>query len=300
MEHTSHSNAVAPHTLYVVATPIGHLGDLSPRAREVLMGVDSILCEDTRHTQKLLNAIGARTPMLSFHEHNEKQRVDELLQRLSEGQSLALVSDAGTPLISDPGFRLVQAAHEWRPREIHVVTIPGPSAVIAALSIAGVPTDRFVFEGFLPNSDAKVRQALTDARVESRTMVFYEAPHRIKNTLKIASECFGPDRSAVLARELTKRFECVYKGTLAQLNDLAISDPNMARGELVLIIEGADRSDPAREEQPWRPALELFLSQLPVRTAVDWVCQLYGVKRNPVYEAAIAHKSAAPQNPSEP
>jgi len=287
MASSSHSSAVVPGTLYVVATPIGHLDDLSPRARSVLSGVDLIVCEDTRHTQKLLNAIGARTPMRSFHDHNERQRVDELIQRLTRGSSIALVSDAGTPLISDPGFRLVQAAQE---ASHPVIAVPGPSAVIAALSIAGLATDRFVFEGFLPATDSKVKQQLERVRLEERTLVFYEAPHRIKNTLKIASECFGGHRQAVIARELTKRFESVVRGTLLELQNKAATDANLSRGEIVLLIAGHVAEAESSAAAEWEGALTLFLTELPVRVAVDWVCKLYNVKRNPVYERALALK----------
>jgi 16S rRNA (cytidine1402-2'-O)-methyltransferase len=275
--------------LYVVATPIGNLADLSPRAAQILAQVALIACEDTRHSQVLLRAIGVNTPLTALHDHNESTKLNSLLERLQQGQDVALISDAGTPLISDPGFKLIQAAAL---RQIEIITVPGPSAVTAALSIAGLPTDRFVFEGFLPAQDAALKKRLDELRHEPRTMVFYEAPHRIKNTLKIAAECFGALRPAALLRELTKRHETVVRAPLQALATLADSDANMARGEQVLVIQGAEPMDALAATPAWHAALELFLTQLSVRTAVDWVCELYAVKRNEVYERALALKQS--------
>src|SRR5687768_15069417 len=211
-------SAVAAGTLYVVATPIGNLGDLSARAREVLSRVQLIAAEDTRHTRQLLQAFGIDTALTSLHEHNEMHKSATLITRLVAGESLALVSDAGTPLISDPGFDLVAAA---RARGVAVVVVPGPCAAIAALSIAGLPTDRFVFEGFLPAKNAARVTRLRELASEPRTMIFYEAPHRLAEVLRDLAAEFGADRRASVSRELTKRFETTYPGTLAQLCEMA-------------------------------------------------------------------------------
>ena len=197
-------SAVAAGTLYVVATPIGNLGDLSTRAREVLARVQLIAAEDTRHTRQLLQAFGIDTPLTSLHEHNEMHKSEALIARLVAGESIALVSDAGTPLISDPGFDLVAAA---RARGVSIVVIPGPCAAIAALSIAGLPTDRFVFEGFLPAKNSARVTRLQQLASEQRTMIFYEAPHRLKDVLRDLAAEFGAERTASVSRELTKRFE---------------------------------------------------------------------------------------------
>src|SRR6185295_2030068 len=217
-------NSPAPSVrgvLYVVATPIGNLGDLSARAREVLLTCDLVAAEDTRHFGHLLQSAGIAKRTLSAHEHNEAQRVAEILATLDAGKSVALVSDAGTPLISDPGYRIVQsvarAGHEVR-------AVPGPCAAIAALSIAGLPTDRFVFEGFLPAKVAARRARLSELAADARTLVFYEAPHRLQETLAEMGESLGPEREAAVAREITKAFETVYRGTLGTLAERAQAD----------------------------------------------------------------------------
>ena len=208
------TSVTAPSTLYVVATPIGNLGDFSPRAREVLDAVDAILVEDTRQSGVLLRHAGIAKPMLAVHEHNEGERAQALVQRLREGQRLALISDAGTPLISDPGYRLVAAV---RAAGFAVSPIPGACALIAALSVSGLPTDRFSFEGFLPAKAGERLTRLQAVAADSRTLIYYEAPHRIADTLAAAVQAFGADRRAVIGRELTKRFETVLDGSLADL-----------------------------------------------------------------------------------
>lgn len=282
------STLISTSRLYVIATPIGNLADLSPRAAEILGQVTLIACEDTRHSQVLLRAIGVSTPLTALHDHNESSKLHSIIERLKNGESVGLISDAGTPLISDPGFKLIQAAIA---AHIDIIAIPGPSAVIAALSVAGLPTDRFVFEGFLPSSDSALKKHLEGMAKEPRTMVFYESPHRIKNTLKTTVECFGPTRQAVLARELTKLHETVHRGTLAELLECVMTDPNMSRGEQVLMVRGASAEDVEDGSHPWRQALELIITHVPVRTAVDLVCELYPVKRNEVYEQALQLKS---------
>ena len=224
-----------PGTLYVVATPIGNLDDLSARAIRLLGDVARVAAEDTRHSARLLSHLGLNKPMLSLHEHNEARRVETLDRYLAEGEDIALISDAGTPLISDPGFVLVR---ELRARNRHIVPVPGPCALITALSGAGLPTDRFVFGGFLPAKPGARRQALDGWKAREETLVFYESPHRIVHTLEALNEQLA-ERDVVLARELTKTFETFLHGTPASLLAQLADDPNQARGEFVVIIAGA-------------------------------------------------------------
>jgi 16S rRNA (cytidine1402-2'-O)-methyltransferase len=230
-------------TLFVVATPIGNLADLSPRALEALKAVDAICAEDTRHTRQLLAHFGIERPLLALHEHNEADLAARLVARLQAGESLALVSDAGTPLVSDPGFRLVRAARE---AGVRVSPMPGPSALIAALSVAGLPSDRFVFEGFLPAKASARRERLAQLASEPRTLILYESAHRIADTLADAAVAFGAERRAVLARELTKLFETVLDAPLAQLQAQVEADPNQRKGEFVLIVRGCEDDGEAR------------------------------------------------------
>ena len=225
-----------PGTLHVVATPIGNLGDLSPRALEVLRTVAAVCAEDTRHTRRLLAHFGIERPLLAVHEHNEGEIAAKLVERLLAGESLALVSDAGTPLVSDPGFRLVRAA---RAAGVRVSPVPGPCAFVAALSVAGLASDRFVFEGFLPAKASARRERLAMLASEPRTLVFYESAHRIAETLADGVSAFGSDRPAALARELTKLFETVLDGTLAQILSAVEADENQRKGEFVLLVQGA-------------------------------------------------------------
>src|SRR6185295_16078353 len=220
---------MTPGTLYLVATPIGNLADITHRALQILNDVDLIACEDTRHTHKLLNHYGVNTKTISYHEHNEQQRAAELIERLKQGTNLAVVSDAGTPSISDPGFRLVRAAIE---NEITVVPVPGPSALITALIAAGLPTDEFFFAGFLPSRTSARRARLTELQSIPGTLIFYEAPHRLAATLKDAYEILG-EREAVVARELTKLHEEIRRGRLSQL----ATDYTDVRGEIVVLID---------------------------------------------------------------
>jgi 16S rRNA (cytidine1402-2'-O)-methyltransferase len=225
--------AVQPGTLYVVATPIGNLEDITLRALRVLSGVDIIAAEDTRHTRKLLTHHGISRPLVSFHAHNEQRQVPRLLASLQEGHSVALVTDAGTPGISDPGYALLQALV---PHAIPIVPIPGPAALIAALSIAGLPTDRFVFEGFLPTKSGRRRQRLEALRHEPRTIVLYESPYRLVRLLQDIVTCYGPERRVVVTRELTKHFEEVQRGTASALLDMFQS--RAVRGECTVLIAG--------------------------------------------------------------
>jgi 16S rRNA (cytidine1402-2'-O)-methyltransferase len=269
--------------LDVIASPIGNVEDLAPRARAALAGADLVAAEDTRRTGALLAAIGISRPLLSLHDYNEAGRVAELVGRLRGGTVIALVSDAGTPLISDPGFALVRAASA---AGIRIRPIPGPSAVTAALSVAGLPTDRFTFEGFLPARATERRGALGALAGETRTLVFFEAPHRIAATLADMVQAFGAARRALLARELTKTFETLYRGTLAELAALAEREPNVARGEITLVVEGA----PVAAEGDLvllHEALTLLLPELPPARAAAVAGQLAGVKRAQAYALAL-------------
>ncbi len=277
--------SIEPGTLYVVATPLGNLADITYRAVQVLQGVDLIAAEDTRHSAMLLRHYGIDTPMISLHEHNEPLRAEKLITRLLRRESIALISDAGTPLISDPGYRLVRAA---RAAGIRVSPIPGPSAITAALSAAGLPTDRFLFEGFLPaRSTVRERrlQALAD---ETRTLVFYEASHRIAASLNDMRRCLGGKRRAVLARELTKTFETLHGDSLEALCQWIEADANQRRGEFVVVVEGAKEAPSARLQLDNRQILSLLLSELPVKSAVRVVAKLTGEKKNTIYEMALA------------
>ena len=286
-DSTGHAGA---GTLFVVATPIGNLQDLSPRAAAWLRDADLLLAEDTRHTRKLLEACGiARAGGVeSLHEHNERERVPALLKRLRAGTKIALVTDAGTPLMSDPGAVLVAAAAQ---AGLEVVAVPGPCAAIAALSVAGLPTDRFLFEGFLPARAAARREALSRLRHEARTLVFYEAPHRLQSTLADLAEVFGGGRVAAVARELTKRFERTYRDTLEQLARRSASDVDMTRGEIVIVVAGAaaesDETAALRQREDER-VLQVLLQELPVSQAARLAAQLTGRGRKELYERALA------------
>ncbi len=275
-----------PGTLFIVATPIGNLADLTERARATLREVELIAAEDTRHSGALLAHFGISTPLVALHEHNEAARVDELVARMAAGAQIALISDAGTPLISDPGYRLVAAAGA---AGIAVRPIPGACAAIAALSVAGLATDRFAFEGFLPQRRAARRARLKALAAESRTLVFYEAPHRVVETLEDLAGELGGGRPAVLARELTKLHETVYRGTLAELLVRAATDASMARGEGVLVVAGAPAVDDAAAADAAQQdkLLRALLPALPLSAAVDLVVELTGLRRNRVYERAL-------------
>jgi len=270
--------------LYVVATPIGNLGDLSVRALEVLRSVTLVAAEDTRRTGAMLRHFGVDTPLVSLHEHNERQRVGELTVRLQRGESIALVTDAGTPLLSDPGYLLVSEAAR---RGIATVPVPGPSALTAALSIAALPVDRFVFEGFLPAKPAARRNRLEPLRHEGRTLVFYEAPHRLARTLEDLVHVLGEDRPAVVARELTKSFETVYRDSLAALARRAVEDPDMRRGELVIVVAGAPQGAGVSAPVEAQTVLRSLLDELPPSQAARITARLTGVNRSQLYALAL-------------
>ncbi len=278
----------APGVLYCVATPIGNLADISRRALDILERVAVIAAEDTRHTRRLLTYFGISRPLLSFHEHNEVQRSAVLLARLEKGESVALVSDAGTPLISDPGFRLVREA---RYRGLPVSPIPGACSIIAALSVAGLPTDRFVFEGFLPARASARQRCLQGLRGEPRTLVFLESSHRIVAALHDLVAVLGATRKATLARELTKRYETVRLDTLTGLADWVAARAERERGEFVLVVAGAsDELQPRPAGLAPEAALAALLEELPVKQAVRLAARLTGASRNTLYRLALERR----------
>jgi len=267
-------------TLYVVATPIGNLGDMTPRAVEVLQRVDRIAAEDTRHSAGLLRHFSLTTPMLSLHEHNERQKVAALLQRLQAGENIALISDAGTPLISDPGYVLVREAQL---AGVRVVPVPGASALVAALSASGLPTDRFSFEGFLPAKGGARRKVLEALRQESRTLTFYESPHRILDSLADMAGIFGETREAVVARELTKTFETIRHDSLGKLLEWMRGDANQQKGEFVVLVHGAEEGGEDIDPEPRRIA-EILAQELPVKQAAALAAKISGEKKNALYK----------------
>lgn len=264
--------------LYVVATPIGNLDDLSPRARDVLATVAVIAAEDTRHTRGLLSRIEAESRLIAYHEHNEEQRVPELLERLQRGESVALVSDAGTPLISDPGWRLVHAAQG---AGVDVVPVPGPCAAVVALSAAGLPTDHFVFEGFLPRRDGARAQRLAKLQREERTIVFYEAVHRIVVMVTALAEAFGGERRAAIARELTKVHEQICVGTLAELQARLGADIPLL-GEFVIVVAGSSATTTTSDDEAQR-VYELLAAELQPGKALQLTAAITGLSRNVLY-----------------
>ncbi|HEY1874458.1 MAG TPA: 16S rRNA (cytidine(1402)-2'-O)-methyltransferase [Steroidobacteraceae bacterium] len=285
--------------LQVVATPIGNLADLSERAREALAAADVIAAEDTRHTGALLKALGLAKPLLSLHEHNESRRVPALLARLAHGERVALVSDAGTPLLSDPGYELVRAAVA---AGFEVSAIPGPSAITAALAVAGLPTDRFCFEGFLPARERERRAALEALAHERRTLVFFEAPHRIAAALADIAAVLGPEREAVVARELTKAHETIYRGTLSELAARAATEANFARGEITLVVRGAPAAAAGVDERLLHRTVEVLSKELPPGRVAAVAAQLTGATRAAAYALVTrgaAGGAAAAQLPDE-
>jgi 16S rRNA (cytidine1402-2'-O)-methyltransferase len=269
--------------LYVVSTPIGNLRDITIRALETLAAAGTILCEDTRTSAKLLDHYGIKGRRMSLHEHNERERAADIVARIGAGEVIALISDAGTPLLSDPGFPLIRAMAE---AEQPVIPIPGPSALLAALVVAGLPTDSFSFRGFLPAKSGARANALSAMRDSRETLVFYESPRRLGDTLAAMAEAFG-ERQAVVALELTKRFERTRRGTLAELAT-AFADEEV-KGEAVIVVAGAAETVVAAED--WQGALEAAMVEQPLRAAVDEIAARYGLKRKEVYDAALRHKA---------
>lgn len=272
-------------TLYVVATPIGNLDDISARALKVLADVALIAAEDTRHSVRLLQHFGIETPLAACHEHNERDEGGRFITKLLAGEDVALVSDAGTPLISDPGYHLVRQA---RAAGVQVVPVPGACALIAALSAAGLPSDRFIFEGFLPAKAAARRARLEQVKEEPRTLIFYEAPHRILECLEDMEAVFGGERPALLGRELTKTFETLKGLPLAELRAFVAGDSNQQRGECVVLVGGwtAPQGEEAISTEAQR-VLDLLLAELPLKKAAALAAQITGVRKNLLYQVAL-------------
>ena len=280
--------SVQPGSLYVVATPIGNLDDISARALRILREVALIAAEDTRHSVRLLQHFGIETPLAACHEHNERDQGGRFLARLQAGEDVALISDAGTPLISDPGYHLVRQA---RAAGIAVVPVPGACALIAALSAAGLPSDRFIFEGFLPAKAAGRRARLEQVREEPRTLIFYEAPHRILECLEDMREVFGGERSALLARELTKTFETLKGLPLDELCAWVAADSNQQRGECVVLVAGwqAPEGEAAVSAEALR-VLDLLMAEMPLKRAAALAAEITGVRKNLLYQVALARQ----------
>lgn len=280
---------IIQNAIYIVATPIGNLGDISSRAIEVLQAVDLIAVEDTRHSKQLLKHLGITNTMIALHEHNEREQAEELISKVQQGAKLALISDAGTPLISDPGYHLVRMALA---AGVKVVPIPGASALICALSASGLPTDRFCFEGFLPAKAMARQQQLESLVQESRTLVFYESPHRILASLIAMREIFGADRAVTMARELTKQFETIFAGDFSQLVKFVESDSNQQRGEFVIMVAGVQRKDAhAGISDANLKVLKILLAELSIKQAASLAAEITGVSKNLLYDAALGLKS---------
>ncbi|AHI28667.1 16S rRNA methyltransferase [Marinobacter similis] len=279
----------AQGVLYIVATPIGNLDDLSSRAVSVLNGVDVVAAEDTRHSGRLLQHLGLHKRLIALHDHNERDRAGSLLQELEAGRSVALISDAGTPLISDPGYVLVREA---RSRGLKVSPIPGACALVAALSAAGLPTDRFLFVGFLPAKRSGRRAALEQQVRETATLVFYESPHRILDAVSDIAAVFGEEREIVLGRELTKTFETFYSGSVAEVLATLEADPHGTKGEFVVMIHGAEpvTSDDDAGALDVDRLLKLLLPELPVKKVAKLVAELSGRPKNELYQRALELK----------
>lgn len=269
--------------LFVVATPIGHLDDISYRAIHVLKSVQLIAAEDTRTSAQLLKHFGISTPLTACHDHNESNKIEHLIQRLQQGENMALISDAGTPLISDPGFKLVRAAQE---NNIQVIPVPGACAAIAALSAVGLPSDRFSFEGFLPSRQSQRISALQKLKDETQTMIIYEAPHRILECVKDMAEVFGAERPVGFAREITKTFETIKKMTLGELAAFVESDRNQQKGEIVLVIGGATEEKDLEQEK-LDQLLTRLLQDLSVKAASQLAADLTGIKKKVAYQRAL-------------
>ena len=273
--------------LYIVATPIGNLQDITQRALDTFAQVDLIAAEDTRHSGLLLNHYGIKKPFFALHDHNEQEKAHILVEKLKQGSNIALISDAGTPLISDPGFHLVRQCRE---AGIRVVPLPGACAAITALCASGIASDRFCFEGFLPAKSKARKDKLENIAEEDRTLIFYESTHRILDTLEDMQSVLGEERYIVLAREITKTWETITGNTIKNLREWLLEDPNRTKGEMVLIVEGKPKSDNNDEISPQAvKALELIAEELPLKKAAAIVAELYGYKKNALYQFGLAH-----------
>ena len=278
-----------PGDLYIVATPIGNLGDMVPRGLEVLQRAHWIAAEDTRHSGRLLAHFDIGTPMLAYHDHSDDRQLNRILDLLAQGQDVALISDAGTPLISDPGYRLVREA---RKQGATIIPIPGCCAAIAALSAAGIPSNRFSFEGFLPAKQGQRQKALQTLRREPRTLIFYEAPHRILETLEDMGRIFGAEREAVVARELTKSHETFLYGNLVDLAAKVAADSNQQRGEIVIIVRGASDVDLDGDDQEQLRVLSILLEDLPGKQAAALAAKITGGNKKQLYQLAVELKNS--------
>lgn len=276
-----------PGILYIVATPIGNMQDITLRAIEVLKRVDRIAAEDTRHSMPLLKHFSIEKPIISMHEFNERERFGAILDYLEEGESIALISDAGTPLISDPGFHLVREAKK---AGFKVVPVPGACAAIAALSAAGLPTDKFTFEGFLPPKVEARKNRLTQLLHEPRTMIFYEAPHRLLSALQSMSDVFGSSRHAVVAREMTKTHESVLSSSLEELIAIYEAKPSTIKGEIVILVAGIDEEASESKEVIPENVLDILLEELPLKQAASLASKITGERKNVLYELALSKK----------
>ena len=273
--------------LYIVATPIGNLQDITLRALDTFAQVDLIAAEDTRHSGLLLSHYGIKKPFFALHDHNEQEKAHILVEKLKQGSHIALISDAGTPLISDPGFHLVRQCRE---AGIRVVPLPGACAAITALCASGIASDRFCFEGFLPAKSKARKDKLENIAEEDRTLIFYESTHRILDTLEDMQSVLGEERYIVLAREITKTWETITGNTIKNLREWLLEDPNRTKGEMVLIVEGKPKSDNNDEISPQAvKALELIAEELPLKKAAAIVAELYGYKKNALYQFGLAH-----------
>jgi len=271
--------------LYIVATPIGNLSDITPRAVETLKNVTIIAAEDTRHSARLLSHCGIETPMMSYHDHGGQAQVERVIQRLRNGESVALISDAGTPLISDPGFRLV---HLVRQAGFSVVPIPGACALIAAVSASGIASDRFIFEGFPPHKQGARVECFKLMAEESRSIVYYESPHRIEAALADLETVFGAERTIVMARELTKSFETFLSGTIKEVREVVANDPNQRRGEIVLVVSGREIKQSVEISEEGRRTLQILLEELPLKQAAALTAKITGDKKNKLYQWAVS------------
>jgi 16S rRNA (cytidine1402-2'-O)-methyltransferase len=273
--------------LYIVATPIGNLEDLSPRAKTVLENVDLIVAEDTRHSKPMLNQFGIETKVRAYHDHNERTQTPILIEQLQAGMSIALISDAGTPLICDPGYHLLLAAHA---EKIKVIPVPGPSALISALSVAGFSSEKFVFEGYLPARKTARQQRLQQLKDETRTLVFYEAPHRILASIEDAIICYGVERQAVIAKEISKQHENIQRGTLPRLLEWLHSDKDLTKGEFVVVIQG-DKTSQFDTQEASR-ILKILLADHSVKQAARLTGEIMQGNRNDIYKLAMDLKDS--------
>lgn len=277
-------NDSRPGNLYIVATPIGNLDDITIRALNTLRAVDYVAAEDTRHSATLLNHFNINKKFISLHDFNEQQKSATLIKLLQQGNNIALISDAGTPLISDPGYRLVNLVQK---ANINIIPIPGPCAAITALCASGLPTAKFVFEGFLPTKEVARNRRLDELKIETRTLIFYETPHRILSVIIAMLEIFGEQRQAVIARELTKKFETIYNGNLAAIKNWIESDSNQQKGEFVILIHGNDSPNKQEISPEALKILQILASELPPKQAAGLSSKITGISKNKLYETLL-------------